>query len=125
MIKKALNEEDNSESQAQINKSMNSYERKKMLAQASKQSFPETVDSLPASDDEQNDSLMQLLNERVEAADRGDGIRLEDFTSGNSMNRAHFIKDHLRPSSDATIHLLDPEVQLIGLLNFMITLRDD
>ena len=63
------------------------------------------------------------MNARVEAADRGEGIRLEDFASGTS--RANFVKDYLRPSSDFTINLPQSELQLIGLLNFMITLRED
>ena len=40
---------------------------------------------------------MQLLNARVEAAERGDGIRLEDFASGTGVSRANFVKDQLRP----------------------------
>ena len=64
---------------------------------------------------------MKMINERVNAHERGDGIRLEDFASGASHTRAQFVKEYLRPMEGA-IDLNDEEIQLISLLDFMISL---
>ena len=118
MIRKALNEEENLEAMLKEKESLNQNQAaKKMMAQASKESFPETVESQSAAEE---DSLILMINERVE-----EGIKLEDFASGQGIGRSRFVKDLLRPVSDSIIQLSNAEVQLIGLLTFMISLKKE
>jgi len=64
---------------------------------------------------------MNLINERVEAGERGDDIRLEDFAEMEGLGRGQFVKDYLRPYGDG-IELTAPEVQLLSFFCFVVSL---
>ena len=69
--------------------------------------------------DFEDDSLLQLVNEKAQMENVG--AALEDFAEENDINRGKFINQQLKPFPVA-IELADPEVQLVSLLCFMLSL---
>ena len=65
--------------------------------------IPETSQSVV----EEDDSLMQLINEKAAIVDQGEA--LEDFAQENNINRGKFINQQLKPFPNA-IELSDFEI---------------